>query len=172
MKLTNQNKRVGPEGIRSGFSNSDITYLNKVTNNNPRIQIINDAALEPAEPANRSYWCVTCKGELDYIKKMQAWHCTECMEYYDTQLTQDSVIKDPRDFKLTPYSELQYYPTMDANDMHTTFFESIDVNKEDDIETREHDDHRVQTIHLHNVTFADAITQNVLSAKKKDDAIS
>lgn len=99
---------------------------------------------------------------------MQAWHCTECMEYYDTQLTQDSVVKDPRDFKLIPYSGLQYYPVYDENDFNTPFFESIDLKKEEDIETREHDNSRVQTIHVKG-TFTDAIRTGILSAKKQQE---
>lgn len=84
---------------------------------------------------------------------------------------QDTPIKDQRDFKLTPYSQLQHYPQYDENDPTLPFVEGIDLNRivESDLETREHEDRRVQHINLHNVTFADAILKGALSARKKQD---
>jgi hypothetical protein len=51
------------------------------------------------------------------------------MTYYDTR-TQDTPLKDPTDFKLVSYADLQYYPTFDENDPNMLFMEGIDLNNE------------------------------------------
>ena len=170
MKFSSKrNDKISREGIRTGFSDADVTYLNRQTHT-PRTVIFSAEELEP-EPESRQYFCV-CKSPLTYLKGSNTiWQCSECLSHYDLNI-QDTPIKDQRDFKLTPYSQLQHYPQYDADDPTLPFVEGINLNKivESDLETREHDERRIQHINLHNVSFADAILHsNVLSAKKKQE---
>jgi len=73
MKITNnsQNKRVGQEGIRSGFTDRDTNYLNKTDRSHRPIQMLGDEMLEEEE--QRHYFCASCKGKLDYVNKAQVW---------------------------------------------------------------------------------------------------
>jgi hypothetical protein len=167
MKFNKRNNKLSNEGIITGLSDADVTYLNRQTNT-PKTQIINSEELE-GEPEDRKYWCAICKSPLEHLRGSQTiWQCSECLSHYDLNI-QDSPIKDQRDFKLTPYSSLMHYPQYDENDSNVLFVEGIDLNKivEKDLETREHEDRRVQHINLHNVTFADAILKGALSAQKK-----
>lgn len=151
--------RISKEGTRPGFADSDIAFLSKYTHE-PKTQIWSMEEIE-GDPETRHYFCI-CKSPLTYLKGSESiWRCDNCIEYFDTRI-QDSPIRDKEPFKLVPYQ--QHYPQYDENDPHQIFVEGIDLNK--DLETREHDDRRVQTIHVKG-SFADAIRQNVLSANKK-----
>jgi hypothetical protein len=146
-----RNDKLSKEGTRPGYFDADITYLNRQTHT-PKTQIIS-SELE-GEPEDRKYYCV-CKSPLTYLKGSNTiWQCSSCLSHYDLNI-QDSVIKDPTESKLIPYSSLRHYPQYDENDSNVLFVEGINLNKEEDLETREHGDQRVQHINLHTVTFAE-----------------
>jgi LSD1 subclass zinc finger protein len=168
MRFTNKRNDTIVNGIRPGFTQKDSIYLNRQTHS-PKTIIFSAEELE-GEPETRQYWCV-CRSPLTYLKGSNTiWQCSECLSHYDINI-QDSPIKDPTDFKLTPYSSLRHYPVYDEDDPNTLFVEGIDLNNitEDDLESRSFEDKRVQHINLHNVTFADAILKGALSARKKQE---
>lgn len=65
---------------------------------------------------------------------------------------------------------------LSEDDIEAPFAQGIDHNAmiEESLETRTHEDKRIQTINLQNVIFADAILKGALSSKKqgqqKEDA--
>jgi hypothetical protein len=173
MKFTKRNDRVSSEGVRPGFNDSDITFLSKQIHT-PRTQIFSYEELESAEPEDRHYFCAMCKSKLDYSKYLEAYECKECVQYYDVQNLQDKPLTDIEDFKLVPYGAQRHYPEFDAEDPHTPFVETVDLNDTNEeiegVEVRSYDNGRIKHINIHNVTFADAIRfDNVLSAKKKSE---
>ena len=172
MKFTKRNNAV-VNGTRPGFSDRDSYFLNKRTDL-PKIQIFSSEEIIE-DPTKEEFFCAMCKGILDYDKRLEAYECKSCVQWYDLRL-QDTPLKDVKDFQLVPYGDQRHYPEFDANDPMTPFVESIPVDKTDDegemegVEVRSYDNGRVQKISLHNVTFADAILKsNVLSAKKKSE---
>jgi hypothetical protein len=175
MKFTKSNDKIGIEGTRAGFEDRDIAYLNKQIHL-PRTQIWSYEQLEDEiEPEDKVYQCAICKSKLDYVKYLDAYRCGLCIEFYDTNI-QDTPLKDIEDFKLVPYSDQVHYPVFDENDLMTAFVENIHLNnieEQEEIETRTYDNPRVQKIHVKG-TFADAIKDGVLSAKKKaeDDELA
>lgn len=79
---------------------------------------------------------------------------------------------DIKDFQLVPYTQRHYAPS-DPDDPNTPFVEAISLDiieeeEEEGLEIRTYNNGRVQKINLHNITFADAILNGALSAKKKD----
>lgn len=134
----------------------------------PKIQIFTEEELE-GPPEDRAYWCAMRKGKLDYIKNLEMWSCSDCSSYYDTRI-QGVPVKSTTRFKVVPWFELQHYPTTDMDDFEVPFAEGIDHNTiiEKGLETRSQEDNRIQTINLHNVTFADAILKGALSSKKQE----
>jgi hypothetical protein len=104
------------------------------------------------EPEERVHHCAICKTKLDYIKNIKMWNCTECTSYYDAKI-QDLPIKNTNQFKVTPWSELQHYPTYDLDGIEAQFAEGIDHNVmlEESLETRTQEDKRIQTINLGSV---------------------
>lgn len=135
----------------------------------PKTQIFSMEELE-GEPEERDSFCAMCKGKLNYIENPEMWTCIECYSYYDTKI-QDVPVKNTSEFRVTPWFELQHYPTYDLDDIETPFAEGIDHNTmiEEGLETRVQGDKRVQHINLHNVTFAVAILKGALTARKKED---
>lgn len=170
MKITKRNDAL-VNGIRPGFSDRDSHFLNRQTHT-PKTQIWSAEELESEEPEDRTYYCALCKGVLDYSKHLEAYECKACIQWYDLRL-QDTPLKDIRDFQLVPYGEQRHYPVFDENDDKLPFVESIPLDKmeeEEGVETRTHENGRIQHINLHNATFADAIQfSNVMSAKKRED---
>ena len=62
---------------------------------------------------------------LSYLHGSETvWRSDDCLTYYGTKI-QNSPIKDNTDFKLTPYTDLQYYQHCDENDPHIAFVEGI-----------------------------------------------
>lgn len=53
------------------------------------------------------------------------WTCSECSSYYDTKI-QDVPVKNVIQFKVTPWFELQHYPTIDSDDTEIPFIEGIE----------------------------------------------
>lgn len=130
IKRNEHNAMIGPSGVRQGFSLNDTYRLRKYDNplSNPPTQIISAEELEP-EPEQRQYWCAECKSPLSYLRASNTiWRCDECLSYYDLNI-QDSPIRDKGPFKLVPYQ--QHYPSADDD----SFFEAIDLNKENEPET-------------------------------------
>ncbi|MGH9982699.1 MAG: hypothetical protein ACRD8W_01935 [Nitrososphaeraceae archaeon] len=169
MKFRKQND-ITVNGVRQGYDPRDAYQLRKWHNpfSNPPVQIWSYEDLEP-EPEERAYWCTICKSRLVYLTASDTiWRCDNCMEFFDTKI-QDVPVKNTNEFKVTPWFELQHYPTIDSDDTEIPFIEGIDHNTmlEEDLESRAHEDKRVQHINLHNVTFADAIRAGALSAKRK-----
>lgn len=165
-------KAISVNGVRQEFKERDSYQLREWHNplSNPPVQIWSYEDLEP-EPEERVYHCAICKTKLDYIKNIEMWNCSECMQYYDTKI-QDVPIKNINEFRVTPWSELQHYPTVDMDDPELPFAEGIDHNVmlEEGLENKTHpEDKRVQHINLHNVIFADAILKGALTARKKED---
>lgn len=169
MKFRKPNDLKGREGTRPGFTQADIIYLRRQTDT-PKTQIFSMEELEDP-PEERVYHCAICKGRLDYIKNLEMWTCSECSQYYDTKI-QDVPVKNVNQFRVTPWFELQHYPTSDMDDIEAPFVEGINhsITIEEDLENRSFEDKRVQHINLHNVTFADAIRAGALSSKKQEQA--
>ena len=163
MKITKRNDTLSKEGIRPDFEQSDVIYLNKLIHT-PKTQIFSSEEIIE-DRSQEQFFCALCKGKLDYIKKMEMWTCTQCVEYYDPNL-QSGPLKDTTDFKLTSHTDLMHYPTADLDD---SFFEAINLieKPEEGLENRSYEDQRVQHLSFKNITFADAILKGVLTAKKK-----
>ena len=168
MKFSKRNDRISKEGVRPGFNDADVIYLNRQTHT-PKTQIFySEEIIE--DPEQETFFCALCKSKLDYIKKMQMYTCIQCVEYYDLN-TQTTPLKDVTDTQLRPYADLIKYPTADADDI--PFFEGIDLSKQQEVglESRVNEDQRIQKMNLHNVTFADAIRAGALTAKKKSEDV-
>ena len=90
-----------------------------------------------------------CKSLLSYDKRLEAYHCSSCVQWYDLRL-QDTPLKNIKDFQLVPYGEQRHYPEFDQNDPMTAFIENIPVDKiyqeNDEAEIRSYDNGRVQRI--------------------------
>jgi hypothetical protein len=99
----------------------------------PKTQIWSYEELESEELEDRVYYCVMCKGLLDYDKHLDAHVCKSCVQYYDTTNMQDKPLKDVTDFKLVPYGEQRHYNPYDENDPMTAFVENIPL---DDLERK------------------------------------
>lgn len=140
-------------GVRQGYDPRDAMLLRRETHT-PKTQIFRAEELED-EPEDRDYFCVICKSKLDYIKNLEMWTCSECSSYYDTKI-QDVPVKNISQFRVTPWFELQHYPTTDVDDIEAPYVEGID-------HSAMLEDRRIQIINLHNVTFADAIPNPVRS---------
>lgn len=125
MKFRKQND-ITVNGVRQGYDPRDaMLLLRKETDNNPRIQTFTEDELEG--PPEERAWCAVCKGPLNYIKNLEMWTCSECSSYYDTKI-QDVPVKNVNQFRVTPWFELQHYPTSDINDIESPFVEGIDHN--------------------------------------------
>ena len=91
------------------------------------------------------------------------------MEFFDTKI-QDVPVRNNNEFKVTPWSQLQHYPTVDMDDPEIPFAEGINHNTvlKEDLETRTQEDKRIQHLDFRNATFADAILRGALSSKKQE----
>jgi hypothetical protein len=169
LKFTKRNDAL-VNGIRPGFSDRDSHFLNRQTHT-PKTQIWSAEELESEEPEDRTYYCALCKGILDYDKRLEAYTCKACVQWYDMRI-QDLPLKDIKDFQLVPYGEQRHYRTFDENDSMTPFVESVPLDQmaeEESVETRSYDNGRVQKIKIKG-SFADAMQYSrVMSAKKKED---
>lgn len=117
-----------------GWKQQDERYLNRHDNASadPDIQLLTEDNLEEENKEERQYWCAICQSKLDYIKNMDMWYCSACVQYYDTKI-QDVPIKDLSDSKVRVSAELQHYPTYDEGDIYSPFIEAInpDADSED-----------------------------------------
>jgi hypothetical protein len=105
--------------------------------------------LEEEKPEQRKYYCVSRKSRLNHHKYLDIWICSECFAQYDTNI-QDVPLKDISRPKVMTYPELTFNPTYDELDVHMTFVEGIDLDREidgEDVEVvRSTPDRRVQHI--------------------------
>ena len=92
--------------------------------NDPDLQILVEDNWEDEDKEQRVYWCAICHGKLDYLKNMDMWCCSACVEYYDQKI-QDVPIKNISDSKVRVSAELQHYPTYDEGDIYSPFIEAI-----------------------------------------------
>lgn len=142
LKFTKRNDRVSREGVRTGFNDADVTYLNRWTDT-PKTQIFSSEEIIE-DPAKETFFCAMCKGVLDYDKHLDAYSCKSCVQYYEITNLQDTPLKDIKDFQLAPYNQLQHYPVYDENDPNTPFIEGIHLDElEEGLENREYEDQRV-----------------------------
>jgi hypothetical protein len=155
--------------VRTGIDNRDISELERITNNQPRIQIFDDGMLETEEPEQRRYYCAKDKSLLSYLNGSETvWRCDECLTYHDTKI-QDSPLKNIDEYALKPYTDLQYYPTYDERDPTLPFIEGIEHNtstEEYGLQERQHENQRVQRIRVSG-SFAEAIRSGALSSKTR-----
>lgn len=84
MRYTYRNNRIGHEGTRPGWNDSDIIYLNKHTTHTPSTQIWSTEELEPAAPEDRRYYCAMCKCPEYLNGSNTIWECSSCLQFYDT----------------------------------------------------------------------------------------
>ncbi|MGH9983826.1 MAG: hypothetical protein ACRD8W_07715 [Nitrososphaeraceae archaeon] len=98
--------------------------------NDPDIQILAEYNLEEENKEERQYWCAICQSKLDYIKNMDMWYCSACVQYYDTKI-QDVPIKDLSESKVRVSAELQHYPTYGENDIYSPFIEAINPDSDE-----------------------------------------
>ena len=116
-----------------GWKQTDEWYLDKFDNASadPDIQILTEDQLEDEDKELREYWCAICHGKLDYLKQMDMWHCSACVEYYDTKI-QDVPIKDISESKVRTFTELSHYPTYDEADMYLPFIQGINPDADEE----------------------------------------
>jgi hypothetical protein len=134
----------------------------------PKLQIFSDEEIIE-DPIKAEFFCAMYKALLSYDKRLEAYHCSSCVQWYDLRL-QDIPLKD---FQLVPYGEQRHYAEFDANDPMQPFVENIPVDRtyeeNDEAEIRSYENGRVQRIKVKG-TFADAIKfSNILSAKKREE---
>src|SRR5918996_1198835 len=120
--------------VNQGFLQQDQNYLRKYDNaaSNPDVQILDEEDWEDENKEQRHYWCAICEGKLDYLKNMDMWFCSACVQYYDTKI-QDVPIKNLSESKVKPFPELHKYPTYEENDIYMSFVQGIDPDEYDSI---------------------------------------
>jgi len=126
------NKRDN-ERPNAGWKLEDRHYLHKHDNAQAdlNIQILTEEDWEEEDKELREYWCSICHGKLDYLKQMDMWHCSACVEYYDQKI-QDVPIKDLRESKVRTYAELEHYHQSDEDDIFVPFIEGINPDEQED----------------------------------------
>ncbi|MGH9983261.1 MAG: hypothetical protein ACRD8W_04805 [Nitrososphaeraceae archaeon] len=120
--------------VNQGWKQTDVWYLNRHDNTqaDPDIQILTEDNLEDENKELREYWCAIRKSKLDYIKNMDMWYCSACVQYYDTKI-QDVPIKDLSESKVRTYTELDHYPPYEENDIYLPFVEGVNQDADEDI---------------------------------------
>jgi ribosomal protein L37AE/L43A len=95
MKKDNNNRP------NQGWKLEDQWYLNKYDNAqaDPDVQILTDDQLEDENKEHREYWCAICKSRLDYVKNLDMWYCSACVQHYDTNI-QDVPLNNIKDSKV------------------------------------------------------------------------
>ena len=155
--------------VNQGFLQQDQNYLRKYDNaaSNPDVQILDEEDWEDENKEQRHYWCATCEGKLDYLKNMDMWFCSACVQYYDTKI-QDVPIKNLSESKVKTFPELDKYPTYGENDIYMSFVQGIDPDEYDSIPRNVEvlrDDSRVKHIRVKGSLVEALKTMNEIDNK-------
>src|SRR5918996_5257647 len=132
MKRDNNNS--SSSNPNTGWNQREQWYLNRYDNAEagPDVQILNEEGWENENKERREYFCAICQSKLDYLKNLDMWFCSACVQYYDTKI-QDVPIKNLSESKVKTFPELDKYPTYGENDIYMSFVQGIDPDEYDSI---------------------------------------